>query len=247
MDFNINHYLVEEKEIVKDPHRFDCFYGTLEEKPESEQLLFKLQAEYLKTRDQKIWSEMFHICWSYIQSLIKKRQRGKNFIEPDDLNDKTTNATLTFMSQYLTNPEFEVGASFAGMMTWKIVEVMYETSKDDRAISLDMAINDDNKHTLNDIVSDEENHYQSPEESLINDSMSEIIDEILSELDDVIKNDWYRQILVRAYILLCVKHPKNRHAKRIFMNKWCTDVKTEKLVEYVMLEIYNRLSTGEFD
>ena len=47
VDFNIKHYLIEEVEVEKDPHRFDNFYGDLESKPETEQLLFALQSEYL--------------------------------------------------------------------------------------------------------------------------------------------------------------------------------------------------------
>ncbi len=135
VDFDIKHYLIEEVEVEKDPHRFDCFYGEIEDKPETEQLLFTLQREYLENgRKQEVWAKMFEICWSYMQSLIKKRQTGGRFIEPDELDDKTTSATLAFMSQYLTKPEFEVGASFAGMMGWKIVEVMYKPSADDRTI-----------------------------------------------------------------------------------------------------------------
>lgn len=245
IDFNINHFLVEEKELVKDPHRFDNFYGTIDEKPASERLLFGMQDQYLNHgRDPKVWSQMFEICWSYIQSIIKKRQRGKNFIEPDVLHDMTTNATLAFMSQYLTKPEFEVGASFAGMMTWKIVEVMYKPSADDRSISLDMAIDDDEKHTLNDLIADK-NYFSSPEESTFSEDGILTVLQTLNEATDAINNDFYKSILLNAYMLLCLKHPKNRHSKRMFLSKWAADYKTERFIEYTMLEVQKRLESGD--
>lgn len=241
IDFNIKHYLAEEKEVIKDPHRFDNFYGSIEDKPTSEQILFAAQQKYLNEgRDPKVWSEMFNICWPYMQSLIKKRQIGKKFIEKDDLDDKTTAATLAFMSQYLTNPEFEVGASFAGMMSFKIIEVMYKQSTDDKTISLSTEINDDGKNTIEDLISAERVGWVSPEDDVCRVDPTEIIDEVLKELDDVI-DSFYLKTVVRAYVLLSLKQPKNRHAKRLFLLKWATDLKTERLIEYVILTIHNRL------
>lgn len=50
IDFNIKHYLAEEVEVEKDPHRFDNFYGDVESKPETEQQLFFFTAQILKRR-----------------------------------------------------------------------------------------------------------------------------------------------------------------------------------------------------
>ena len=241
IDFNISHYLVEDPQIEKDPHRFDNFYGEIESKPSTERELFALQAEYLNNgRSQEVWTKMFEVCWPYIQSLIKKKLTGGKFVEKDELDDKTTAATLTFMSQYLTNPEFEVGASFAGMMNWKIVEVLYKPSADDRAISMSLEVDDDGKNTLEDLISAECEGFYSPEDEVCREDPVDIIDQVLKELDEVI-DTFYLKTVVRSYILLCLKHPKNRHSKRMFLNKWATDAKTEKLIEYVMLEIHNRL------
>lgn len=60
VDFDIKHYLIEEVEVEKDPHRFDNFYGDIESKPETEQQLFALQKEYLENgRSQEVWAKMF--------------------------------------------------------------------------------------------------------------------------------------------------------------------------------------------
>lgn len=247
IDFDIKHYLAEEKEVIKDPHRFDNFYGTIDDKPPTEQKLMRMQDQYLNEgRDPKIWAEMFEICWVYMQSLIKKRQVGGRFIEKEDLDDKTTSATLAFMSQYLTRPEFEVGASFAGMMSFKIIEVMYKPSTDDKAISLSTEIDDDGKNTLGDLISAESEGWISPEEEVCKIDSTEIIDEVLKELDDVI-DSFYLRTVVRAYILLSIKHPKNRHSKRLFLSKWAPDLKTEHLIEYTMLTIHNRLKESMND
>lgn len=241
VDFNIKHYLIEEVEVEKDPHRFDNFYGDLESKPETERLLFALQSEYLNNgRNRDVWAKMFEICWSYMQSLIKKRQTGGKFIEPDELDDKTTAATLAFMSQYLTKPEFEVGASFAGMMGWKIVEVMYKPSADDKAVSMSMEIDDDGKNTLEDLISAEDEGWYSPEDEALKTDPVEVINQVLEEMDAVV-DDFYLRTIVRGYLTLCMKHPKNRHSKRMFLNRWATNPRAERLIEYVMLTIHNRL------
>lgn len=242
VDFDIKHYLIEEVEIEKDPHRFDNFYGDIDDKPDTERELFALQHKYLNEgRSQEVWAKMFEICWSYMQSLIKKRQTGGKFIEKEELDDKTTSATLAFMSQYLTKPDFEVGASFAGMMGWKIVEVMYKPSADDKAVSMNIEIDDDGKNTLEDLISAEDyGYWASPEDDACYISPMETIDEVLKEFDEVV-DDFYLRTVVRGYLMLCLKHPKNRHSKRMFLSRWANDIKTEKLIEYTMLTIHNRL------
>lgn len=243
IDFDIKHYLIEETEVEKNPHRFDDFYGEIESKPETEQQMFALQDQYINHgRDQAVWSQMFELCWSYMQSLIKKRlaSAGK-YMEPEELDDKTTAATLAFMSQYLTKPEFEVGASFAGMMKWKIIEVMYKPSADDKAISMSTEIDDDGKNTLEDLIAAEDaGCWCSPEDEVCRASPIDVINQVLKELDATL-NDFYLETVVRGYLLLCMKHPKNRHSKRMFLNRWAQSPRVEKLIEYVMLEVHNRL------
>lgn len=243
IDFDIKHYLIEETDVEKDPHRFDDFYGEIESKPETEQQMFALQDRYINHgRDQAVWSQMFELCWSYMQSLIKKRlaSAGK-YMEPEELDDKTTAATLAFMSQYLTKPEFEVGASFAGMMKWKIIEVMYKPSADDKAISMSTEIDDDGKNTLEDLIAAEDaGCWHFLEDEVCRASPIDVINQVLKELDATL-NDFYLETVVRGYLLLCMKHPKNRHSKRMFLNRWAQSPKVEKLIEYVMLEVHNRL------
>ena len=65
VDFDIKHYLTDDIETEKDPHRFDNFYGDIEDKPDTERELFALQSKYLNEgRSQEVWTKMFEICWS---------------------------------------------------------------------------------------------------------------------------------------------------------------------------------------
>lgn len=246
VDFNISHYLIDNIAYEYNPNRFDgVFYGNLEDKPKTEIELIQLQSQYLQTRDQSIWKEMFNICWSYMRSLILQKQRGKGFIEPEIVDDQTTSATLAFMSQYLTRPDFEVGASFAGMMQWKIVEVLYKNKeRDGNPISLDMQVSAEGKATLEDLIAADEHTIFNPEEFVTKTSIYQVIEEVLKELDEELdqeENSLYLKTIVRLYIILCLRHPKNRHSKKMFMDHWAKDYKVEKLINYVMLEIKNRL------
>lgn len=184
-----------------------------------------------------------------MRSLILQRIKGKNFVEPEIIDEQTTSATLAFMSQYLTRPEFEVGASFAGMMKWKIIEVLYKgknpKSNGGEPISLQYEINDDGKSTLEDLIPANDVVY-SPEENALKRCPYDIIEEILNELDETLdcKNSFYIKTIVRLYILLCLRHPKNRHAKKMFLDKWSKEYKIERLINYVILELRNRLLEG---
>ena len=245
VNFNIKDYLVEEN--FERPNFEGVFYGELEDKPETERALFRMQLDYFNNnRDRDIWRQMFALCWDYMRSLILQRIKGKNFVEPEIIDEQTTSATLAFMSQYLTRPEFEVGASFAGMMKWKIIEVLYKgknpKSNGGEPISLQYEIDNDGKSTLEDLIPANDVVY-SPEENALKRAPYDIIEEILHELDETLecKNAFYIKTIVRLYILLCLRHPKNRHAKKMFLDKWSKEYKIERLINYVMLELRNRL------
>lgn len=253
MDFNIADYLTEDdtevKPAVKSPDWKKGFYGKLEDKPDTEQALFKLQEQYLASRDMKIWSEMFKLCHSYARSLILKRNTGKQYMPPEEVDDKTTTATLAFMSQYLNNPDFEVGASFAGMMSWKIVEALYKNKTEDFHVSLNETINDDADVELQDAIGTQDYKNVTSTDETYNDptafidkmDLNEVIKGIFDELDESIEYDPRLEILVRLYLLLCLRHPRTRHSKRLFIERWAPDYKTATLLDYVLLELHNRM------
>lgn len=248
MDYTFENYLSEEEDVIpyedRDHSWKDAYYGEMEDKPDTEQQLFKLQDQYLRTRDINVWRQMYDICFWYMRSMILQRCTGKMYLEPDEVFDKANGATVEFMSQYLNNPNFEVGASFAGMMKWKVVWVLYKDKDQEQTISLNQKIYDSQKE-LGDFVGtreDElENDYVNPEDEVCKVDMKNILDEMLEEFDEAIKYDPRLEVLIRLYMLLYIRDPRNANTKKAFIDRWAPDFKTAQLLEYVMLEFYKRI------
>ena len=182
VDFDIKHYLEPEEDIDIDKRTQELreqFYGDMSEKPETEQELFALQEQYLKTRDHKIWVKMFEVALPYIKSLIlkkKKEEERSKWEESDEIASKASTATFLFLSQYLKKPQFEVGASFAGMINGKILEVLYGGTHD-FDVSLNSKINDDGDEIIDifQLEGTEEELY-SPTSQFDKTTVEEIID-----------------------------------------------------------------------
>ena len=254
------------------------FYGKLEDKPETEQILFHLQDELFERRDKykeklkawqakreiafkknkkfdepppldesrETWGKMFKILFEYIQSCVKQRLKNKKFIEPSEIEDKAATITCAFMQQYSYRPDFKVGASFAGMFKWKIVEVLYSKSniEEDHCISLNALIGD-SKTQIQDTGNMSNFMYNGkdswdPNSSFTEKTANDVIDEILEELDEVIGGDSLLAFKARLYLLIFLKKPKTRHIKRMFKERWAEDHKTEQVIEAAILELYRR-------
>lgn len=247
MDFNIEHYLEPEFEIDTDKRTQELreqFYGDMSEKPETEQCLFSLQERYLKTRDHRIWIKMFEVAFPYIKSLIlkkKKEEERAKWEESDEIASKASTATFLFLSQYLKKPQFEVGASFAGMINGKILEVLYGGTHD-FDVSLNSKINDDGDEIL-DIFQIEgtDDECYNPLSQFEKTSVEEIIDAVFDEMDEVVDYDLRLETLARLYVLLYFRKPKSRHVKKVFLLKNCKNQKEEDFLERVILEVHNRL------
>lgn len=247
VDFDIKHYLEPEDDIDIDKRTQELreqFYGDMSEKPETEQELFALQEQYLKTRDHKIWVKMFEVAFPYIKSLIlkkKKEEERAKWEESDEIASKASTATFLFLSQYLKKPQFEVGASFAGMINGKILEVLYGGTHD-FDISLNSKINDDGDEIIDIFqVEGTEDEFYNPTSQFDKTTIEEIIDNVFDEMDEVIEYDLRLEMLARLYVLLYLRKPKSRHAKKIFLSRNCKNQKEEDFLERVILEIHNRL------
>jgi len=223
------------------------FYGEICDKPQIEQDLFSLQEKYLKTKKYEYWQEMFSLCQVYSKSMILKRNKGKRFISPDEIEESATSTALAFMKQYFTSENFKVMASFAGMIKWKILEVLYGQSQDDSNISLNSSLGDDEKNETQDIsytcnfnnfLTNE--NYHDISTSIFNTSANEIIKEICSELYEETRSSiitFKVQILLSLYL----RNPKNRNAKKNYIQYAGTDEKTKKIFDLSILEFYKRL------
>jgi hypothetical protein len=231
------------------------FYGTMEQKPEIEQLLFKLQDEFYsaKTEEKRryAWGEMLKHCQAYARSLYLKMNKGHKYVDPDIVTDRATYAALKFMSQYIDRPGFHCGASFAGLLRWKVVEAKSKGNEDNQFLSLNMLLSNDSTAELEDIqekVGFESlfTDFQSPEEEFFDDrSLKTEVDEILAEFDSGLddKSRIRERILIRAWFSILLKKPRNKHAKRCFLNQWC-DYRMKKMIDLATLELKRRLTTG---
>lgn len=248
MNFNIKDYLTEEPddEEIKDEKWHDQFYGEIESKPETEQRLFAAQKNFIESRDMSIWKEMFQLCWAYTRSMILQRITGKKFVPPEEVDSKTTQATMNFMVQYLYNPKFEVGTSFAGMIKWKIVEVLYKNYTDEHLYSLNIAVDSsDSKAELQDLIDNDDSllttAIASPDDFLKKEAFTDTLAEFFNEFDKSVNYDNYLMLVIRSYVMLLVNQPSSRHAKRMFLQTWAADFKTQQLLEYCNLELKKRL------
>lgn len=236
------------EKIVFSDHGVD-WYGEMEEKPEIEKSLFRLQHEYYNPKNPdktKTWSEMLEVCQSYARSLILKRIKGHNYVEPDIVWDKATNAALQFMCQYINRPGFHTGASFAGMLQWKVVEALYKDWPEESHLSLNSLIGD----SKNDLESMQDsanlesvfgNNYSNPGDFVNDSDLQEVIHELLQDFDEGVEKDEKYGLLSRIYLLISLKKPKNKHSKGMFLKRWAGDYKTKKLLDKMMLEFRTRL------
>lgn len=237
------------------------------EKPEIEKQLFILQEKYLNERLKykqklKAWTEsnktepppnngsipyfreMMEGITPYVRSKVLKRCKNKKFLDPEIITDYTSQATILFMSQYIKNENFLVANSFAGMFDKKIMESMYRKKDEDNHVSLNYT-NEDNcelmdmqsKFGMNNVLiveSEPENF--GTKDDILNDT----IDSILSDIDELV-DDERLKFITRLYLIIILSYPKNRHIKRLFIEKWAKEFKYEKYFERVNLELYNRL------
>ena len=84
------------------------------------------------------------------------------------------------------------------------------------------------------------------EEMLLKESPKDIIHEVLKELDEEIGHDSLLAFKVRLYLTIILRSPKTRHIKRLFLEHWAGDYKTEQVLESTVLEIYNRLRENSY-
>lgn len=223
--------------------------GELSDKPEIEQQLFYKQAEYYKAKTlehkQQVWSDMFILVQRYSKSLVLKKNTGKKYKEPEQVEDEATQTALSFMSQYVYRPGYHVGASFAGMINPKVLETLFKKNKDDQAASLNSSFRDSNLELedMQETAGFEELYdtkYDQPGSFIDDISLNDTLTLIIKEFNAEVKDEATRlKVLFYLYILL--RKPKNKHILPMFL-KYITPDKVEyDLVQLFQLELRNRL------
>ena len=108
------------------------------EKPATEQELFSHQLDFYKNEgDLQALEKMFICMVPYAGSLILKFKKHRNFITKKALKDMSFEVAFRVIDQFLNRPGFTIGASFAGYIKWKILEVTGEADDFERAKQID--------------------------------------------------------------------------------------------------------------
>lgn len=224
-----------------------------EDKPATEQELLLLQDEWLKTHDPVVWKKFQSVIYSYTRSLVlKKLSYTKKYLEEDEVLGATADATFAFMAQYLKpgkdGKPFEIGASFAGVINYKVIEALYKDCVEDHHTSLNSLISEDSSSELEDSLYlysqdsvKETMMAGDPLEALVKSSLTDELEIILEELDSEI-NDPYIRLVVRLYIVLCLRRPRSRHAKECFLKTWAADPKCRAVIDLAIKELHSRMT-----
>ncbi len=117
----------------------------LKRKPNTEKYLFNLQLIYTSLREIEIWDEFFKLIKQYSTSIVLKKNTGKVYLPPEQINEKVTNVCSKFMEQYLKSEDFKIEASFFGVLDKKAFEALYSTKNEDTTLSLNSLIADQDK------------------------------------------------------------------------------------------------------
>lgn len=187
------------------------------DKPKTERVLFELQEEYLKTRNDKILLEMFEIIEKYTASLIKKKCINKFTLSASEISEKAFTAATLLLEQYLHKPEFLIDDSFAGYLNWKIREVLWKYADDEMNESLNKLLSEDSStSSLLDMQSSFnfksvfDNNYKN------NVFIIEEINKILKDISVTIcmhnSHDEYRKSIL---CLIAFKHFINNDSKKL--------------------------------
>ncbi|MCF0126216.1 MAG: hypothetical protein HUJ68_10780 [Clostridia bacterium] len=233
------------KELVED----------IKTKPETEQECFKYQYEYFTAENQEqkseAWKKLFTTLLSYTKSLILQKLKNKVFLPEEEVYEKSLQAATAFLSCYTINYNFFVGASFAGYLKYKIIEVLYRPKNDDRTLSLDFSYENSSDKDYNFIDNQVRSEvetlwgeaYEDPALNVYTQTPYEVLQEVLDDYKEVIGNN---VLLLKSlmYLELCLKKPKNRHIKEQYLKNIAKSKKELNAIEMLELEFLKRLKAN---
>jgi hypothetical protein len=238
----------------------------VEKRSPTEIRLFNLQKKYLKKRDQKIWAEMFNICINYAHSIILQQNKKQQIYNPPNvIYDQAVASALYFLRQYINHEDFEVTGSFYGMLRYKVLEATKKKDREDGHESLndEGKWNDNSNSNISMELGDLQlvkhiETFMSPIEKLGNPEVflekidiSELTENILKEADSELQktHDIYTPLIIRLYLVLYFRRPKNKHSKKMFIKQWAQadDNKIERIIDLVILELHQRLKELQYN
>jgi len=122
-------------------------------KPEKERQLFVIQDKFLDNgRNPEILGEMQPILLSYVKFLLLKMLRGKRKLTAYEIDIKVNEVIERLVIYYLQYPEWKISSSFAGILKFGIIEVLYGGKKHDQVLSLNHKIGEKKDKELNELI-----------------------------------------------------------------------------------------------
>ena len=233
----------------------------LEAKPETEQELAKYQRLFLDTRDPQYWQKMLEVIYPYTRSLVLKQNRGKDFLEEEEVNEITSISALQFMQRYFVEPKFEIKASFAGLLRFKVREIIKIKKKQKYVynsgylLSLNDFLGDDNSTELGETEVHSVTMTSADEDSLSPDAfidMKSVADaavHLISEMEVLVTDedstvDSKMVALASFYLIMKIKGIKNKHQKEMFIKYFKLGVPEDNVLDSLLLHLKKRISSS---
>jgi hypothetical protein len=122
-----------------------CNCEQFKDKPKTEYLLFILQERFLNEgRSKQALSNMYSEIYLYTKKLLLNKLKGKRLLPPEQVEEKTLDATHKLFEYYLRSPDFKIEGSFAGYINQLLLGTLYnrKKKKEDSNYSLDIKINE---------------------------------------------------------------------------------------------------------
>lgn len=216
-------------------------YGNFYDRPQTEKELAVLQMLYLYAPDKEISSAYFNELCSYTRSLMLQINKGKVFVQSEVIQYKTTTSIIKLLRSYEVisvklGGYFRVRASFAGVLHWKAVEVLYSDKNVGLTFSYDeIAENVHNKYHQS--LQKASGIAASPDSYCdVKEMVSDILDRFL-EAEDLTD---YQKIVGLLGVQMVMLAPRNRYAKPTF-DKCIGQVDRHAILttDRLLLELFN--------
>lgn len=177
---------VTEEEYIKFKSQYYLKPGI----PEIELELQELQKRLLINRDFSALPEIKEKASIYCKSLLLKQLTKKEYIDPAEVDSMAEQAALNFIKRFFRNDKPIIGASFAGLLEFKVREVLsdYHSQRGlESKVSLDVlygSSNEDEGVSFESLVS-YQNYLQEKNERDFDSSLDATMEKLEAILDQL--------------------------------------------------------------
>ncbi len=236
MDYHIQKYIKKAKE--KPPLR--TYDNEIEKKPPMEQNLFRLQDRLLSERTVAAYTALADELLVYAHSLIKKRfKTSRHFEEEEEIWAKANTIAMIFCRQYLIN-DFIVGASFAGYMGPKVLEVLYGSNWNGVKEIGNILGNRDGEEF--DILEQKEyGYYDKKFEDSLDLAILSVVNDVINELAATDADEYLITVTVKMLSALMAGRFTNSIKYETFKRNFARNALEEMALDRIRVEFEDRI------